>query len=87
MVDATFAQHGLVVRWSPIQSPPSAPIVACPRSDDDAGVFGHYFQGQADPWQGVTYSTDASGVSEVDMHESSFTLYGSEGVYRRNRRE
>ena len=44
--------------------------------DAGAGVFGHYFAaGGADPWNAVTYTSDSSGVAQLDVSMPSFSMY------------
>ena len=49
--------------------------------DDAAGVFGHYFAaGGADPWTAVTYTSDSSGVAQLDVSMSNFSMYDRDAM-------
>ena len=49
--------------------------------DDAAGVFGHYFAaGGADPWTGVSYTSDGSGVAQLDVSISNFSMFDRDAM-------
>ena len=40
---------------------------AAPLGEDTAAQGGHYYEGDIDPWVGVTYTSDADGNAEIDI--------------------
>eukprot|EP00413_Alexandrium_margalefii_P019761 CAMPEP_0204533988 /NCGR_PEP_ID=MMETSP0661-20131031/12612_1 /ASSEMBLY_ACC=CAM_ASM_000606 /TAXON_ID=109239 /ORGANISM="Alexandrium margalefi, Strain AMGDE01CS-322" /LENGTH=852 /DNA_ID=CAMNT_0051540413 /DNA_START=76 /DNA_END=2634 /DNA_ORIENTATION=- len=51
--------------------------------DKNAGVLGHYYEGMSsDPWS-TTYTSDSSGVAQISLPMSGFSLYADMPVMGR----